>query len=849
MTQLIIAEKGSQGKEIAHALGVPFLNGGGKVPPGARAVVVPLAGHVIELQAPEDYDPKYKKWTISSLPILPAPFKRSISNGKYYAPVKELLKDSAITEVVNACDPDREGELIFCEVMEHSKCTKPAKRLWLKDLTDQGVRDAFASLRPRAQMLGVEDAAKCRAEADWLVGMNITRAQTKLAGTKGREGVESVGRCQTPTLAMVVDRELAIRKFVPKPYWRLKVAFQCEKGRYEGIWFKGAQGGQEARDRFEDGAEAQAKVGLVRGQAGKVASVDEHDDRTGPQQFYDIGAIRKEASKRFKFSGDKTNEILQSLYLKKAMSYPRTDFRHITEAEALKLPDILQAVKRNFPQYVPIIEEMEQMGLIGKSLGKRFVDGSKVGEHSALLPTEERPKEPLTEDEKKVFDLVVRRVLAAFYPDQVKAKTTIITEVAGETFVTHGSVLKEEGWARIDPKSRKGPAKGSQAKPEAEEGEEDEEGGALPAVHQGLPVTVADAQAPQEMTKPPKRLKEHDLEELMKSAGKFLGEEELEGLPADFGIGTGATRADIIKTLLDRKYVVKEKEYLVPTEKAFHLMEDLPDPVLRSPQMTAEWERRLGKIERGEDSRDAFMRDINGLVGGIVEAYRGRLSPEALRADQETSAEEDVPLGTCPKCGKGTLQRRRRREGGGYYAKCDRKSCGAYAGVDEGGNLVLRSTPCRFCGAMAVTSSQFGDKCMACDKSQGVLAPVPCDKCGSQMAGLTYQGKAYVKCMDQKGQGCKRSWNTDPTFTTRVEVEVSTPCCKCASKMLPKFHKDAGGHYIKCSNPDCNAWWPTDASYRTPAAGQCSRCRGPLRPTRQDGPVCVKCGTFVNKKN
>jgi DNA topoisomerase-3 len=648
---------------------------------------------------------------------------------------------------------------------------------------------------------------------------------------------------------MVVDWELAIRKFVPKAFWRLKVSFQSEKGRYVGTWFKAAQGGEESKNRFEAGDQAQAVVGLVRSQAGRIASVEEGDAGVGPQQFYDIGAIRKEAGKRFKFSGDKTNTILQSLYLKKVMSYPRTDYRHITEGEAEKLPGILQAVKKHFPQYAPIVEEMERMGLIPKDLGKRFVDGSKTGEHSALLPTEDKPTEPLTEDEKKVFDLVVRRVLAAFYPDRVSAKTTIITEVSGETFVTRGSVLKEEGWSRIDPSSRKS-SKGAPGKPEEgqEEGEGGEEDGSLPAVHQGMPVTVADAQAPQEMTKPPKRLKEGDLEDLMKSAGKFLEEEELEGLPADFGIGTGATRADIIKTLLDRKYLVKEKEYLVPMDKAFSLMEDLPDPVLRSPQMTAEWERRLGKIERNEDSREAFMKDIFGLVGRVVEAYRSRMSPESLKADHESSTATAEPLGTCPKCTKGSLIRYKRRDGTGYFAKCDRKSCAAFAGVDDAGNLVLRDAPCRFCGAHAVTSSQFGDKCMACDKTQGVPVATQCDKCNSGMIGLTFKGQHYVKCLDQNGQGCKRSWNTDPTFTTRIEVKVDIRCCKCGSEMLPKFHKDAGGNYVKCSNPECNAWWPTDANYRTPTLGQCGACRGPLHPTRASGPVCVKCGTFVNKK-
>lgn len=852
MVRLIVAEKGSQAKDISSALGAPLATSG-TLPKGAQVAVVALSGHVLELQPPEKYDPKYKKWHLAHLPILPDPFQRAVSNAKYFDPVKALLKDPAVTEVINGCDPDREGELIFCEVMEQCKCTKPTKRLWLKELTPTGIKAAMSSLRPHSQQVGVEEAAKCRQESDWLVGMNITRAQSKLASSHGRTGVESVGRCQTPTLAMVVDREEQIRRFIPKPFWRLEAAFQTPAGRYQGRWFSPGGEGRERQDRFDAEENARKALGEIQGQVGVVLSVDQEDKHKGPEQFYDIGAIRKAASKRFKFSGDKTNDILQQLYLKGVMSYPRTDFRHLTESEAEELPAIIRAVGKNFPEYAPIVAEMEQKGLLGKTLGKRFVDGSKVGEHSALRPTMDGPKSALTDEERQVFDLVVRRVLAAFFPDRITATTKIITKVGGHHFETHGAVLKDEGWSRIDPARRGGAGKG---KPEVDDEEDGEEaGGPLPPVQAGMEARVEDLQSIKKMTEPPKRLTEPDLEELMKTAGRFLSEEEAEGLPADFGIGTGATRADIIKTLIVRGYLEKKKQYLIPMERAFALMGDLPSELLRSPQLTAEWERRLGKIERGEDTRSSFMRDVRKMVSDLVNAYRGKFGQEELASDQAASEVVQESMGACPACPRGKLVRFKKRDNTGYFAKCDKKTCGTFVSVtSDGASLILREQPCRFCGKPAVTSSPFGDRCAACKKTQGTVAPVVCDKCGSEMAGLTYKDQFYVKCMDAGKTGCTRSWyTTDGTFSVRAERErpkVSTPCPACGSPVEAKFSANIK-HYLACTkvkNPSCKVWWPTDEAYQKPRNGLCKKCKGPLRPTKEQGDVCVKCGAFKEEK-
>jgi DNA topoisomerase-3 len=845
--RLIVAEKSSQGKEIAHALGIPYLTSE-NFPAGTSAAVVALAGHTLELAAPEGYDPKLKQWSLSSLPILPGTFKRLVSNNnskaRAYGLVAKLVKSAQVTDLVNACDPDREGELIFCEVLDQVNSKKPFQRLWVKDLTENGIKAAYGSLRPGAKCKPIQDAAKCRQEADWLVGMNLTRAQTKLAGSKGRDGVWSIGRCQTPTLSMVVDREREIQAFKPKPFWTLHASFSCGAGKYQGTWFRPAKDGQEEVRRFLDGTEAQQVADRVKGKPGKIVLVDQHDERSASELFYDIGAIRGACNKRFGFSGDKTNDLLQSLYLKKVMTYPRTDYRCLTEEEGKKLPATLQAMKA-WPEFAAIVAEMEQKGYLAMKLGKPYVDNAKVGEHSALCPTGE--KASLSEDEMKVYDLIVRRVLAAFFPKKVTARTVILTEVEGEMFQTKGAVVKEEGWYRIDP-SRKSPAKGK-AKPEDGEGDEggEDDDSRLPPVSQGMAVTTEDLKVNQDLTKPPKRLTEADLEKLMQTAGRFVEEEELQDILEECGIGTGATRADIIKTLIDREYLERSKKVLLPTQKAFELMDDIPDPSLKSPSMTAEWERRLAKMEKGEDSRTDFMAGIGTLIGRYVAAYQGRVSPEVL--EQEKQAADRPVLADCPKCKKGKLLRyvRSAEKGGGFFAKCDRKACGVFAGVDAAGNLVIREAPCRFCGERAVTSSKFGDTCIACGKAQGELAPVNCDKCGSEMTGRIYEGKPYVKCMDQKNTGCKRSWyTTDTTYSVRQEVQVATPCCTCGSAMVAK-HSKLTGPYVQCSVAECKTWWPTDGSYQTPTLGVCKACGGPLRSTRENGPVCAKCGTFVEK--
>jgi DNA topoisomerase-3 len=848
--QLIVAEKSSQGKDIAKALGIPFLSTGAKLPGGGAAVVA-LAGHVLELADPEDYDAGYKRWSLSTLPILPSPFKREPSRKDVYKHVAELLKDPQVTGIVNGCDPDREGSLIFREVIERAGVAKkPQQRLWIKDLTVKGIKEAYAHLRPGEKDRPIQEAAKCRQEADWLVGINGTRAQSKLAESKGKDGTWSIGRCQTPTLAMVVDREKEIQAFKPTPFWTLKVPFETSAGTYVGAWFRPAKDGQERQDRFLKQVEADAVAAAVRGQTGRVASVEQKDEPKESEPFYDIGAIRAAAGKRFGFTGDKTNEILQSLYLKGVMSYPRTDFRHLTEAEAAKLPGILKAMVA-WPEFAPFVQDMERLKLLDKKLGKRYVDDAKVGEHSALHPTGERSsKGDLTEDEVKVFSLVVRRVLAAFYPPMVLAKTTILTEVAGEQFATRGSVVKEEGWSKVDP-LRRAAAKGK-PKPQEDEEEEEEggEGSSLPPVTQGMPAKVCSTDVSQGMTQPPKRYTEPDLENLMKTAGRFVSDEELQDILSECGIGTGATRADIIKTLLDRKYLERKKKILLPTPKAFELLDDIPDPRLKSPVLTAEWEQRLLKIEKASgDTREAFMADIVRFVTDLVDAYRKRVSPDKLKADAEAAQAADEPLAMCPKCGKGQLMRRKRRSDSKYFAVCSRKSCGVFAGVDDQGNLVLRQEPCVHCGAQAVTSSMYGDKCIVCDKNQGVQVSVKCDKCGSAMIGLTFNGKPYVKCLDQNKQSCKRSWNTtDETYATRAEAKTSLRCVVCGSPMVPKFHRETGP-YVSCSNSECKCWWPTDGDYtKAKAICKVNGCGGPMRPTREQGPVCVKCGTFAQKK-
>ncbi|WP_338028438.1 DNA topoisomerase 3 [Geothrix alkalitolerans] len=630
-----MAEKPSMGRALAEALGVT--GRGRNLLEGNGLVVTWCVGHLVEALNPEGYDPAWKPWRWDRLPIFPEAFRYApiAQTRDQFEVVARLLNREDITDVVNATDAGREGELIFDLVYRLAGCAKPVLRFWTSSLTPEAIREAYGAMKPGEAYAGLRDAARSRQEADWLVGINATRAQTLRMRRAGpEEGVWSVGRVQTPTLALLVRRELDIRTFKPQPFWTLRARFAHVNGAYEGRWFKEQEG--QTQERFAHEEEARALAARLEGKPGKVKSATGRTEKKKPELLYDLTALQKEANKRFGFTAEGTLALAQALYERQLISYPRTSSRHLTEADAQKAPHWIKALAQGqLAELQPFLDELRKRWPV--KLDKRFVNDKEVEDHAALVPTE-KPARGLEGDELRIYDLIARRFLAAYFPDRVEAKTTIITEVEGETFKTSGTVVKEEGWSAVDPPHRR--KKAEKADPAEGEDDADEEAeGGLPAVKKGEDVDVASLHPKEGKTTPPKRMSEGDLLAAMQGAGRELDDEALRGAMRDCGLGTPATRANMIETLIKRAYIERKRNVLLPTEKGIRLIEGLPSEALRSAELTGSWEARLERMRRGEEPREAFMADIRAFVSGIVAELQDAPAPQ-------------VHGGPCPKCGQ-----------------------------------------------------------------------------------------------------------------------------------------------------------------------------------------------------
>jgi len=634
--RLIIAEKPSMGRAVAEALGLP--GRGRSLIEGNGLVVTWCVGHLVEALNPEGYDPAWKAWRWDRLPIFPEPFRYAAipQTREQFDVVARLLNREDITEVVNATDAGREGELIFDLVYRLAGCAKPVKRFWTSSLTPEAIREAYAAMKPGEAYTGLREAARSRQEADWLVGINATRAQTLRMRRAGAEdGVWSVGRVQTPTLALLVRRELEIRDFKPQPFWTLRARFAHPNGSYEGRWFKEVEG--QTQERFATEEEARGLATRLEGKPGKIRSATGRTEKKKPELLYDLTALQKEANKRFSFTAEETLGLAQNLYEKQLISYPRTNSRHLTEADAQKAPHWIKALAQGqLTELQPFLDELRKRWPV--KLDKRFVNDKEVEDHAALVPTE-KPARGLTGDELRIYELIARRFLGAYFPDRVEAKTTIITEVEGETFKTNGTIVKEEGWSAVDPPHRRKKAEKAVDPAEAEEESEEETEGGLPVVKKGEGVDVTSLHPKEGKTTPPKRMSEGDLLSAMQGAGKDLDDEALRGAMKDCGLGTPATRANMIETLIKRTYIERKRNVLLPTEKGIRLIQSLPAEALCSAELTGNWEARLERMRRGEDAREAFMADIRGFVTGVVADLQDAPAPQVLGSP-------------CPQCGQ-----------------------------------------------------------------------------------------------------------------------------------------------------------------------------------------------------
>jgi DNA topoisomerase III len=651
MKTLVIAEKPSVARDIVDALPGSFDNNK-TFYEGDEYVVTFAVGHLLELSDPEDYDPAWKSWKLDNLPIVPTEFKvrpRDAKSKKQLSVIHKLLKRDDVDRVINACDAGREGELIFTHIYETSKIDKPIDRLWINSMTKQAIRDGFEKLRPSEHVEPLREAARSRSEADWLVGMNATRAATVRRGWGA--GVVSLGRVQTPTLAMMVKREREIQAFVSEPYWLVHGSFDP---RYHGLWF------EDDETRLKDGKRADDIVEKVTGKTGRVESVERKEHSERAPLLYDLTSLQRDANRRYGFSARRTLSAAQSLYEgKKAITYPRTNSRYLSG-------DLVPQLKPTAETLVPIAEyakgaryvlELEQLPL------GRVVNDAKVDDHHAIIPTDiSHDLNSFSPDERRIFDLIARRFLAVFHPPARFARTTVVTEVEGERFRTRGKVTLEAGWRGVYG------VEVEEAKPQDEEAEGE---GELPALQQGQEVKCVEAVSEAKETRPPPRYTEATLLSAMETAGKLVDDEELREAMKERGLGTPATRAEIIETLIRREYIERAGKDLQPTPKGLSVVTMLEEHPITSAELTGDWEKQLVDIEHGNGERETFMNGIAGFAKTTVEQI-ANLPDEKIRVER-------VELGLCPKCGAETgeiIKENARAYGCTSWKSRDEPGCG-----------------------------------------------------------------------------------------------------------------------------------------------------------------------------
>jgi len=633
--RLIVTEKPSVARDIARSLHIQGRGAG--VIDGGDTKITWCLGHLIELAEPSTYDASWKSWRMETLPMMPETFrlKARKDTRDQWKVVRELLRDKKLREVVNACDAGREGELIFSNVYRYSGCKAPVRRLWISSMTAGAIRGGFDRLRDGADMCDLQDAARCRSEADWLVGLNATRAMTLRARQAPGSVLLSLGRVQTPTLAMMVAREIAIEQFVPQAFWQVKVRFAVDAGEWEAVYVEPGPDGKRA-DRLGDRALAEAVVERIRGCHGEVAAVRRKRKREKPPLLYDLTTLQKEGNRRFRYSAKRTLEIAQALYEKhKVLTYPRTDARHIGNDQVPELPGLLEALR--FGPYQGTAERV----LAGwpQALGKRVVDDGEVSDHHAIIPTGVDPTTcSLRKDEKRIFDLVARRFLAVFLPDAVFAVAEVDTAIGEDLFAARGRTCLDPGWREIDP-----PASAKKRDDEVE----------LPPVEEEDAARQVGHEIHEGETKPPRRFTEATLLTAMERAGESLEDVELKRAMKRNGLGTPATRASIIETLLGRGYVERKRRNLQPTSQGRALIGALPVEALSSPQLTGEWESRLVAMTEGREARGRFMTDIRDFTVEMVTALRDtEIGAAQLAALAGSDVVEGAELGACPLCGK-----------------------------------------------------------------------------------------------------------------------------------------------------------------------------------------------------
>jgi len=633
---LVIAEKPSVGRDLARVLPGPFAKHEGYLE-GPEHVLSWAVGHLVQLAEPDEYDVKFKKWRMADLPIVPPKFKlvvRDERSKKQMSVVTQQLGRDDVGDVVNACDAGREGELIFAYLFEKARSKKPVQRLWLSSMTKAAMERAFTELRPASEFATLEAAARSRSESDWIVGMNATRAAT-IRLRSSFDGAVSLGRVQTPTLAIITRREEEIRAFVPEPYWLVDAIFAAPGERvYEGRYHNGT------KPRLPSAEVADAVVAAVIGRPGEITQLETKERKERAPLLYDLTSLQREANSRYGFTARRTLAAAQRCYEEhKVLTYPRTSSRYLTSDMVAELKPIaghVGAAGREYQAAAAYVQGLDMLPLA------RVVADDKVGDHHAIIPTNStHGLDKLSDDDRRIYDMVARRFLAVFHPEAVFENTKVETTVAEHVFRTRGKVLLVPGWRGVYGELAEGEGAGDD-----DEGREQQ----LPKLVLAEQVETREVKAEEKETKPPRRYSDASLLGAMETAGRLVDDDEMREAMKESGIGTPATRASIIERLIDVGYVERDARALVATEKGLNVIRLLGDHPLTSPSLTGDWEARLGKIERGEEPRTRFMADIKGFAESTVADLDAKLKDVRIpRAN----------LGPCPVCGHDIVENRK----------------------------------------------------------------------------------------------------------------------------------------------------------------------------------------------
>ncbi len=644
---LVLTEKPSVGREIAKILNCNQKGNGCFV--GSRYIVVWALGHLVTLADPELYDDKYKTWKMEDLPMLPVKMDLVVmkETSKQFGVVKNLMKSPEIDDLIIATDAGREGELVARWIMKKAGWRKPVKRLWISSLTERAIREGFNNLKPGREYETLYAAAECRAEADWLIGLNVTRALTCKYNAQ-----LSAGRVQTPTLAMVVERENEIKRFVPKDYWSVNALATGFTLRWQD---------KSGQTRLFEKLKADQIVAKVTGQIGEVLEVKKEGKKELPPLAYDLTELQRDANRKYGFSAKTTSTVMQQLYENhKIVTYPRTDSRHISEDIVATLPERLKSIALG--PYVDLARSILRTKLI---ITKRFVDGSKVSDHHAIIPTEQPPTlSRLSSEELKIYDLIVKRFIAVLSPAFEYEQTLVKVGIKGEIFTTQGKVVKHKGWRKVYEGS-------SSLVEDSEDGESEQ---TLPELRKGESLKNLSVKLTTGKTKPPARHTEATLLSAMEHPGKLIDDQQLrEVMDLSHGLGTPATRAEIIEKLFNSFYMNRQGKEIIPTSKGIQLISLVP-PELKSPELTAKWEQQLTEISKGRIKSLTFLTGIRGYATQLVATVIG--SAQIFRHDNLTRNK-------CPECGKFLLQVKGKK---GEMFVCQDRECGYRKGISQTSN-------------------------------------------------------------------------------------------------------------------------------------------------------------------